>query len=141
MKERLPRVATYVAAAAMGTALLEGCTIGIDTTSTETVHCDGTRTIAKLDNGDETAFTVQGKAKEDIATIYVKRFDDLVAVKVSGDVTGPLQELDTDGYTEPIDAPTDKSDDTHLNAFGAGGAWFLDVGQDTVAIEGTCFGL
>jgi len=74
----------------------------------------------------------------DISTITVRRESNEVSVKVEGDVTGPPQILELDGFT----SPTPIVEGAELSTFGAGGAWVIDAREDnSVVIQGNCDGL
>jgi hypothetical protein len=82
-------------------------------------------------------FVVHGEEKGDGATVKVRRTDEGASVFVTGDVTGIPQQLEADGYTNP----TPIVDGPELSAFGAGGAWIIDVRESSVVIQGTCDGI
>ena len=85
-----------------------------------------------------TTFIVHGEHKGDIATVKVRRSEAGASFRVSGDVTGPPQKLEADGFTAPT--PLVKGG-AELSAFGAGGAWIIDVRKDSVVIQGSCNGM
>lgn len=84
-----------------------------------------------------TTFIIHGSEEGDVATVQVRRDERGASVAVSGDVTGPPQQLEADGFTPP----TPVVDGAELSAFGAGGAWVIDVREDRVVIQGTCEGM
>jgi hypothetical protein len=100
------------------------------------VQCDGTRTEVDLSGNGMATFIVHGKHKGDVATVQVRRSEKDASVRVSGDVTGPPQQLEADGFT----APTPIVKGAELSAFGAGGDWIIDVRRDSVVIQGSCDG-
>lgn len=101
------------------------------------VQCDNKRTKTELGDDGTAAFIVHGEQEGDIATVQVKRKDNGVSVSVSGDITGPPQQLGANGYT----APTPLADGAELSAFGAGGTWTIDAQNDGVVIYGSCDGM
>lgn len=123
------------AALAAGALFLTGCTVDGDPSA---VPCDGTRAMAEFSEDGFATFTVHGTQEDDIATVTVRRDDGGVSVRVMGDVTGPPQILEDDGFTRP----TNIVDGPELSTFGAGGAWIIDVREDgTVVIQGNCDGM
>lgn len=126
-----------LAVAALSAAVLSACSIDSYLTDPSNVQCDSKRTMTEL-KGDGTAiFIVHGKEKGDVATVKVRRTSKGASVGVTGEVTGPPQQLEADGFT----APTTIVDGSELSAFGAGGAWVIDVRKDSVVIQGTCDGM
>lgn len=138
MSERMVGAKELIAGSLLGSVLLTGCSISIDSylTDPSAVKCDGKRTETDLVNGGMATFVVHGTQKS-AAVIKVRREDNKVSVAVLGDVTGPPQELEADGFTSAV--PVVKG--AELSAFGAGGAWVIDARKDTVVIQGTCDGM
>jgi hypothetical protein len=128
-----------LAATALSAVALGGCSINIDSylTDPSNVQCDGRRTEADLSGDGLATFIVHGKDNDAVATVKVRRSGSDASVNVSGDITGPAQQLEADGFT----APTPIVDGSELSAFGAGGAWVIDVRKDTVVIQGDCDGM
>lgn len=128
-------VASLLAAPALA---LVGCSVEVDSYHTDSsdVRCDDGRTKSELRGDGLATFVVHGSGNEDPAVITVRRENDLVSVKVEGNVTGPVQELAMDGFTEP----TPLVDGAELGTFGSGAAWVVDARPDSVTIEGTCEG-
>lgn len=126
-------------AAALSFTSLAACGLSIDSylTDPSDVQCDGRRTEADLAMNGMATFIVHGKQPKDIATIKVRRNEQGASVGVTGEITGPPQQLEADGFT----TPTPVVDGSELSAFGAGGAWVIDVRKDTVVIQGTCDGM
>lgn len=122
---------------ALSTIALAGCSIDSYLTDPSNVQCDGKRTRTDLEGNGMATFIVHGKEDGDVATVSVRRNNDSVSVSVSGDVTGPPQQLEADRYTAPIPIV----DGAELSAFGASGAWVIDVRNDSVVIQGTCDGM
>ncbi len=117
------------------TALM-GCSIDSYLTDPSDVHCDGKRTMADLRGNGMATFIVHGE-DESVATVQVRRNRQEVSVAVSGDITGPPQQLEEDGFT----SPTPIVEGSELSAFGAGGAWVIDARKDSVVIQGSCDGI
>lgn len=132
-----PRRRNVLAIAALSAVALVGCSVDSYLTDPSNVQCDGKRTKTDLEGDGMATFVVHGKEDGDVATVSVRRNDDKVSVGVSGDVTGPPQQLEEDGYT----APTPIVDGAELSAFGAGGAWIIDARNDSVVIQGSCDGM
>ena len=128
---------TAAALAALSAVALTGCSIDSYLTDPSNVQCDGNRTRVDLVGNGMAPFVVHGKNKGDAAVVHVRRNAEGASVKVTGDVTGPPQQLAADGYTPP----TPVVNGPELSAFGAGGAWVIDVQKDAVVIEGTCDGM
>ncbi len=131
-KRRLAIVATALSAVA-----LTGCSIDSYLTDPSNVHCDGKRTKVELAVNGMATFIVRGKQKGDVATVRVRRSENGASVGVSGDITGPPQQLEADGFTTPT--PVVKG--AELSAFGAGAAWVIDVRNNSVVIQGSCDGI
>lgn len=132
-----PKRRNVLAIAALSAAALTGCSVDSYLTDASNVHCDGKRTKTDLEGNGMATFVVHGKQEGDVATVKVRRNNEGVSVGVAGDVTGPPQQLEDDGYT----APTPIVDGAELSAFGAGGAWVIDVRNDSVVIQGSCDGM
>lgn len=132
------RKSVATTSAALAFTALNSCSFEIDSylTDPSNVQCDDKRTKSDLEGDGTSSFIVHGD-KDKIATVTVRRKDDAVSVAVTGDVTGPPQDLESDGYTEP----TPIVEGSELTAFGAGGAWVIDVRKDSVVIQGTCEGM
>ena len=126
-----------VLAIALSLSALSGCSVDSYLNDPSNVQCDEKRTIADLPNNGMATFIVHGKQEGDVATIRIRRTAKLASVAVSGDVTGPPQQLEPDGFTKP----TPIVDGAELSAFGAGGAWVIDARKDSVVIQGTCQGM
>ncbi len=137
MERLTPRRRNILAIAALSATALVGCSVDSYLTDPSNVQCDGKRTKTELEGDGMATFVVHGKEDGDVATVSVRRNDDRVSVSVSGDVTGPPQQLEEDGYT----APTPIVDGAELSAFGAGGAWIIDARNDSVVIQGSCDGM
>ena len=136
--EKLTRYRTAAVAATLSAAALTGCTIDSYLTDASDVQCDGKRTKADLPEGGTTVFIVHGSEAGRIATMHIKRDQQGASVKVEGDSEGALEvALAPDGYTEPVPV----TEGTELSAFGAGGAWVIDVRETDVVIQGSCGGL
>lgn len=133
---RFKKHKALVVAALSATALV-GCSVDSYLNDASNVQCDGKRTKTDLEGNGVATFIVHGKEDGDIATVSVRRNDERVSVSVNGDVTGPPQQLEADGYT----APTPVVDGAELTAFGAGGAWIIDARNDSVVIQGSCDGM
>lgn len=123
-------------ASAVSAAALIGCSIDSYLTDPSDVQCDGKRTKVDLEEGGIATFMVHGE-DDGVATIQVRRDEQGASVKTTGDVTGPPQPLENDGFT----APTPVVEGAELSAFGAGGAWVIDVGDENVVIQGSCDGM
>jgi hypothetical protein len=126
-----------IVAVALSASALAGCSIDSYLTDSSNVQCDEKRTEVNLSSNGIATFIVHGKHKGDVATVKVRRDDNDASVNVSGDITGPPQQLKADGFTKP----TPVVNGAELSAFGAGGAWVIDVRKDTVVIQGTCDGM
>lgn len=137
MERLTSRRRNVLAIAALSATALVGCSVDSYLTDPSNVHCDGKRTMADLKGNGMATFIVHGKQEGDVATVKVRRNDNEVSVNVGGDVTGPPQQLEADGFT----APTPIVDGAELSAFGAGGAWVIDARKDSVVIQGTCDGM
>lgn len=139
MERLIPRNNNLVAVAYLSAIALSGCTVDVDSYLNDqtNVQCDGKRTKADLNGDGMATFVVHGEKEADAAIVSVRRKDDEVSVSVAGNVTGPPQQLEEDGYT----APTPIVDGTELAAFGAGAAWIIDAREDSVVIQGTCDGM
>ncbi len=122
---------------ALSATALTGCSVGGYLTNPSNVHCDNKRTVADLKGDGVATFTVHGKERDDVATIRVRRTNAEVSVGVSGDVTGPPQQLEADGFT----APAPIVDGPESAVFGAGGVWVVDARSDSVVVWGTCDGM
>jgi hypothetical protein len=116
---------------------LLGCTVDSYLTDPSAVRCDGKRTKAALGEAGMATFIVRGEAEGNVASVQILREADTVKVRVDGDVTGPPQQLDADGFTKAINIV----DGAELTAFAAGGAWVIDVREDSVVIQGSCDGM
>ncbi len=128
---------TAIVTAALSAAALTGCSIDSYLTDPSNVQCNGKRTTADLEGNGMATFIVHGGEDGDVATVKVRRSEEGASVAVSGDVTGPPQQLESDGFTKP----TPVVDGAELSTFGAGGAWVIDVRNDSVVIQGTCDGM
>ena len=137
MEDLLYRKRNFIIAASLTAAALTGCSIDSYLTDPSNVQCDGRRTISDLQGDGMATFIVHGKSENDVATVKVRRSRDLASVAVSGEVTGPPQELGADGFTYP----TPVVNGAELSTFGAGGVWIIDVRKDTVVIQGSCEGM
>lgn len=136
--ERLPdRRRTAIVKAALFAVALAGCSSDGYSTDPSNVQCDGRRTMVDLEAGDTATFLVHGSQEGDVATVKVRRGEDDASVAVTGDVTGPPQQVGPDGFTPPIRIV----EGAELSTFGAGGAWVIDVREDSVVIQGTCAGM
>jgi hypothetical protein len=137
MEKLLQARRNALVAATLAAAALSGCTIDSYLTDPSNVQCDGRRTKVNLAVSGMAIFIVHGKHAGDSATVKVRRSEAGADVAVAGDVTGPPQVLEADGFsrvTPVVDGP-------ELSAFGAGGAWVIDVREDSVVIQGTCDGM
>src|SRR5579872_1384593 len=134
LRQRKP--AAILAAALTATAL-SGCTVESYLTDNSNVQCDGNQTEAPLNGNGNVAFIVHGENKKDVATVNVRRDSRGVSLNVTGSVTGPPQQLEPDGYTKPV--PIEST--TQLSAFGADGAWIINVSKTDVIIQGSCQGM
>ncbi len=123
-------------AVTLSATALVGCSIDSYLTDASDVQCDGKRTKADLKVNGMATFIVRGE-DESNATVQVRRSEEGVSVGVTGDVTGPPQQLEDNGFTKP----TPLVDGAELSAFGAGGAWVIDVREDSVVIQGSCDGM
>lgn len=132
-----PRNRNFAAIAALTATALVGCSIESYSNDTSNVQCDGKRTISPLNSNGMATFIVHGQKDNDVAIIRVRRTDEGVSVGVSGDVTGPPQRLEADGFT----TPTPIVEGSELGTFGAGGAWIIDARPDGVVIQGSCNGM
>lgn len=138
LMERLTnRKRNTLLATALSAVALTSCSIDSYLTDPSNVQCDGRRTEVDLAGNGMSTFIVHGKQKGAIATVKVRRSGNEASVGVTGDVTGPPQQLEADGYTKP----TPIVNGAELSAFGAGGAWIIDVRKDSVVIQGTCDGM
>lgn len=126
---------TLLAVVLSATALV-GCSIDSYLTDASDVQCDGKRTKTELEGNGMATFIVHGE-DDSVATVQVRRSDEGVSVGVTGDVTGPPQQVEDDGFT----APTPIVDGAELSTFGAGGAWVIDAREDSVVIQGSCDGM
>ena len=135
--ERMFYRRTSVAAAALSALAMAGCSVDSYLNDPSNVQCDGKRTKADLEGSGMATFIVHGKEDGDVATVKVRRSDERASVGVTGDVTGPPQQLEADGFT----APTPIVEGAELSTFGAGGAWVIDVRDDSVVIQGSCEGM
>ena len=124
-------------ATALSATALVGCSIDSYLTDASDVQCDGKRTKVELEENGRATFIVHGDKDGSVATVQVRRNEEGVSVGVTGDVTGPPQQLEADGFT----APTPVVDGAELSAFGAGGAWVIDASEDSVVIQGSCDGM
>jgi len=129
------RIAVVVAA--LSATALASCSVDSYLTNASNVHCDGKRTKVDLAVDGLATFIVHGNDEGDVATVKVRRSEDRASVAVSGEVTGPPQQLEADGFT----TPTAVVNGAELSAFGAGGVWVIDVREDSVVIQGTCDGM
>ena len=124
-------------ATALSAVALTSCSIDSYLTDPSNVQCDGKRTEVDLSGNGMATFIVHGKQKDEVATVRVRRNGNEASVGVTGDVTGPPQQLEADGFTKP----TPIVNGPELSAFGAGGAWVIDVRKDMVVIQGSCDGM
>ena len=131
------KIRNAIAATTLSAVTLTGCSIDSYLTDPSDVQCDGKRTKVDLAVNGMATFIVHGEQEGDVATVKVRRGEEGASVGVSGDVTGPPQQLEADGFT----APTPVVDGAELSAFGAGGVWVIDVRKDGVVIQGTCDGM
>ena len=130
------RKSTALAAAALSALALSGCDSYLLDTSD--VQCDGKRTMQDLEGNGMATFIVHGKNKGDVATVKVRRNDEGASVMTTGNIAGtPPQVLGEDGFTKPLPIV----EGSELSAFGAGGAWVIDVRNDSVVIQGSCDGM
>lgn len=135
--ERLThRRQNILVAAALSAAALAGCSIDSYLTDSSDVQCDVKSTKVDFEKNGMATFIVHGD-DDSIATIQVRRNEHGVSVGVTGDVTGPPQQLENDGFTKPIPVV----DGAELSAFGSGGAWVIDARQDSVVVQGSCDGM
>ncbi len=137
MERLVSRRRNVLAIAALSATALVGCSVDSYLTDPSNVQCDSKRTKTDLKGDGMATFIVHGKEKGDVATVKVRRTGEDASVGVTGDVTGPPQQLEADGFT----APTPIVDGPELSVFGAGGAWVIDVRKDSVVIQGTCDGM
>lgn len=130
---------SIIVANLLAVSAFSACSVGIDSylNDPSDVQCDGKRTRSELSGDGRAIFTVHGKENGDVATVTVRREDDQVSVGVEGDVTGPPQQLEADGFTKP----TPIVEGSELSAFGAGGSWIIDAREDSVVIQGSCDGM
>jgi hypothetical protein len=117
--------------------LLVGCGVDSYLTDPSNVQCNGDRTQVNLAANGLAAFIVHGKHRGEVATIQVRRTEAGASTSVSGDVTGPPQKLESDGFTKPV--PVGGGAD--LSAYAASGAWIIDVSKNTAVIQGSCVGM
>ena len=136
MERLTPRKRNALLAVALSATALAGCSIDSYLTDASNVRCDGKRTKTELEGNGVATFIVHGE-DDSVATVQVRRNEEGVSVGVSGDVTGPPQQLEDDGFT----APTPIVNGAELSAFGAGGAWVIDAREDSIVIQGTCDGI
>jgi len=132
-----PRIRNILAIVTLSATAIASCSFDSYLTDPSNVQCDGKRTTADLKGDGAATFIVHGKEKDDVATVKVRRTGESASVGISGDVTGPPQQLEADGFTRPtpiIDGP-------ELSTFGAGGAWIIDVRKGSVVIQGSCDGM
>ena len=116
--------------------LVAGCTIDSYNNDTTNVRCDEGRTKTELvKNGFASFFVHDQKYSE--AVVKVRRNEQGVSVAVEGDITGPPQEFEEDGFTKPIPF----ADPTSLNVFAANGNWIINVTDNSAVISGTCQGI
>lgn len=123
--------------AVLSLAAITGCTIDSYHTDPSNVQCDGKRTKVDLAAEGMATFIVHGEQEDSVATVKVRRNPYGASVQVTGDVSGPPQQLEEDGYTAPVPV----IDGSEISTFGAGGAWVIDVREDSVVIQGTCEGM
>lgn len=128
---------SFIAANLLAVSALSSCTIDSYLTDASDVQCDGRRTLSDLKEDGQAVFVVHGENKDDIATITVRREDDQIRVGVSGDITGPPQQLESDGFTHPLPI----AEGPELSTFGAGGVWLIDARKGDVVIQGSCNGM
>lgn len=126
-----------LATAALSALALAGCSINSYLTDPSAVKCDGKRTMADLKGDGMATFIVHGKHKDELATVKVRRIGNKASVGVTGDITGPHQQLEADGFT----TPTPISNGAEISTYAANGAWVIDVSKDTVVIQGNCDGM
>jgi hypothetical protein len=128
-----------IVASLLAAPALAACSVEIDSYHNDTLNvtCDEGRTKSDLEGDGLATFIAHGAKDQDPATITVRRENDEVSVKTEGNVTGPPQTLEEDGYTKP----TPIVDGSELSTFGAGGAWVIDVREDSVVIQGSCEGM
>lgn len=122
---------------ALSAAALTGCSIDSYYNDPSNVQCDEKRTRTELASDGVATFIVHGKHEGKVATVTVRREDNMVSVKVGGDITGPPMQVEEDGFSKP----TPIVEGPELSAFGAGGAWIIDARKDSVVIQGTCDGM
>lgn len=126
------------AAAAFVAVALAGCTIDSYLTDPSNVHCDGRRTKTELAVGGMATFIVHGKEDGRVAAVQVRRTEEGASVMQSGyNELGPPQQIEADGYS-PVQAVVDGPE---LSTFAAGGAWIIDVRENSVVIQGSCDGM
>ncbi|MBC7764153.1 hypothetical protein H7Y29_00390 [Microbacteriaceae bacterium] len=131
------RTRSLITANLLAVSAFSACSIDSYLRDPSNVQCDGKRTMSDLSGNGNAIFIVHGKDKSDVATITVKRDDGEVSVKVTGEVTGPPQQLERDGFT----TATPILDGAELGTFGGGGAWVIDAREDSIVIQGTCDGM
>jgi len=135
MERLTSRKCNALLAVTLSATALFGCSIDSYLTDASDVQCDGRRTKSDLEGNGMATFTVHGEDNS-LATVRVRRSEEGVSVGVIGDVTGPPQQLEDDGFT----APTPIVDGAEMSTFGAGGAWVIDAHEDSVVIQGSCDG-
>ncbi len=123
-----------ILALALSASAIAGCSIDSYLTDPSNVQCDGKRTEVDLSTNGLATFIVHGKQNADVAVVKVRRNAAGASLAVSGEVTGPPQQREADGFTKP----TPVVDGAELSTFGAGGAWVIDVRDSTVVIQGSC---
>jgi len=133
MERLTTRKRNSLLAVALSATALAGCSIDSYLADASNVQCDGKRTKAELEGSGMATFIVHGE-DDSVATVKVRRNEEGVSVGVTGDVTGPPQQLEDDGFT----APTPIVDGAELSAFGAGGVWVIDAHEDSIVIQGSC---
>ena len=139
MKERISTRRNSLLAYTLSATALVGCSLTIDSylTDPSDVQCDGGRTRVDVKGYGMATFIVHGEKDDSVATLQVRHNQDGASVSVSGDVSGPPQQFEPDGFTTPTPVVTGPE----LSAFGAGGAWIIDVSPDSVTVQGSCDGL
>lgn len=132
-RQDLERLNSYLVGAISALAL-SSCSEGGYNTDPSSVQCDVKRTIADLPEDGMTTFVVHGNERGEVGIVQVRRSDESVSVATESEIAGPPQQLELDGFTEPV--PIEEGPE--LSAFAAGVAWVIDARRDTVVIHGTC---
>ena len=136
--ERFPKK-SLIASNLLAVSALTACAFEIDSYHTDPsdVRCDDGRTKVELDGNGRVTFMAHGEKNKDPVVITVRRENDQVSVRAEGNITGPPQAVEQDGFS----SPTPLVDGAELSTFGAGGAWVIDAREESVVIEGTCEGM